>query len=115
MRIDDAIRAPAADGHVDEGHLRDCDLCEQAYAPPSLEDGRCPACRNIGGEAEALAPEPLREEFRSVRVGTNRSYRVVYGKRLLKSNRLVVVDRETGEEVLRRKVGLLARLKGAFR
>jgi len=40
---------------------------------------------------------------------------IVYGKRLLGSNQLVVLDTETTAELDRRKIGLITRLKEVFR
>jgi hypothetical protein len=59
-------------------------------------------------------PSGPEEEFKSSVAAENREYTVVYGKTRLGGARIVVVDRTSGEELHRHRVGLLKRLKGVF-
>jgi hypothetical protein len=102
-----------ADAVCDE-HFVDCELCQQPYAEPTLEDSRCQACRNIDGKPETLVPADLEDDIGRYAAGTNERYLVIYSKALLRSNEVIVVDRETDEVVNRRAVGFVARLKGVF-
>ncbi|MDS0284066.1 hypothetical protein [Haloarcula onubensis] len=45
-------------------------------------------------------------------ISINSSYVVVYGKRLVRSNEIVVLERDTGDIVEQYRTGLLARLSG---
>jgi hypothetical protein len=97
-----------------ETHLVPCGLCEQSYAPGAIVDGRCETCQALGSDT-ATVPEVIGEEFRSTRAAENHEYLVVYGKRLIRSNQLVVVDRRTDTEVTRRTIGVVDRLRGVFK
>jgi hypothetical protein len=65
-------------------------------------------------EQEAAVKEQLPKgmSFRSMEINSNTAYVVVYGKRLLRSNQILVLDRETGDVIKQESVGLLARLSG---
>jgi hypothetical protein len=95
-------------------HTEPCELCRQEYVPSTIDEGRCETCRALG-ERTVDVPEEIADGFRSVKGAANDSYLVVYGKRLLGANQLVVLDRTTGDEVDRWKVGVLARLRGVFK
>lgn len=109
-----ANRDPILTKPVCRDHTEQCDFCERNYAPKALSDGRCQTCNSIGS-SEITVPEFVAEDFRSVRGAKNEKYLIVYGKRLLSSNQLVVLERETNSELDRYKIGLIARLKEVFR
>jgi hypothetical protein len=50
-----------------------------------------------------------------VKTAANDAYLIVYGKRLLGANELLVLDRESDTEIERQKIGVIQRLKGVFR
>lgn len=95
-------------------HTTTCDLCQQDYAPPAIEDDRCKTCHSIGAGATSI-PESVAADFRSVRGAENKKYMMFYGKKLFGSNQLIVVEKKSDTELVRRKIGLIARLKGVFR
>jgi hypothetical protein len=76
----------------------------------------CRTCRNLADddslqpEVEAKLPESV--SFRSIEIGYNPSFVVVHGKRLVRSNEIIVLERETGDVVEQYRTGLLARLSG---
>jgi hypothetical protein len=47
-----------------------------------------------------------------MQISINSSYVVVHGKRLMRSNELIVLERDTGEIIEQYRTGLLARLSG---
>lgn len=107
-------QAPILAEPICQEHTEQCALCQQDYAPAALTDGRCETCDSISSD-ELSVPESVAEEFRSIRAAENEEYLIIYGKRLLSSNQLVVIERETKTEIDRRKIGLIMRLKGVFR
>jgi hypothetical protein len=108
--------APVLREPICADHEEVCNFCSQSYAPSSISNGRCNTCQDLSpGESGADLPEDITSEFASVSVATNSQYTILYGKRRLRSNQVVVVDRETGEKIHQRKVGLIERLAGVFR
>jgi hypothetical protein len=105
---------PIASKPVCGEHTETCALCRQPYLPTVLEGGRCQTCRSLG-DTQTAVPTSVEEEFRSVKTATNDEYLIVYGKRLLGANELLVLDRESDTELDRRKIGVVQRLKGVFR
>lgn len=81
-----------------------------------MNDGECRTCQELSEDdalqqkVEAKLPDSL--SFRSMRIGTNPAYVVVHGKRLVRSNEIVVLERDTGDIVEQYRTGLLARLSG---
>jgi hypothetical protein len=57
---------------------------------------------------------PDKMSFRSMQINSNTAYVVVYGKRLLRSNQIIVIDRETGDIIQQDSTGLVARLSGGL-
>jgi hypothetical protein len=53
-------------------------------------------------------------DFRSMKINLNDAYVVLRGTRLLRSDQIVVLDRETGEILEQHGVGLMARLSGGW-
>lgn len=104
-----AVEAPIQSGYVAKEHVETCSLCEQSYAPVSLEQGRCETCRTLGSASEQAVPQSIQDDFRTVEASTNARYLVVYGKSLFGANELVVLD-DAGNEVNRRKRGLIRRI-----
>jgi len=51
-------------------------------------------------------------DFRSMKINENSQYVVIHGKRLLRSNKMLVLDRESGEVIEQYGVGLVDRLSG---
>ncbi|MFD1600487.1 hypothetical protein [Halobellus rarus] len=45
-------------------------------------------------------------------ISTNPAYVVVHGKRLVRSNETIVLERDTGDIIEQYRTGLLARLSG---
>jgi len=97
-------------------HQTTCDTCRQPVSTAAVDNGKCGTCRELAKdeslqpEVEAKLPDSL--SFRSMRIGTNPSYVVVHGKRLMRSNEIVVLERDTGEIIEQYRTGLLARLSG---
>jgi hypothetical protein len=63
-------------------------------------------------EAAVKKQLPDGTSFRSMEINANEAHVVVRGKRLLRSDQILVFDRETGEIIKQESVGLLARLSG---
>jgi hypothetical protein len=68
--------------------------------------------KNEKQEAEVTEQLPAGTSFRSMEINSNAAYVVVRGKRLLRSNQIVVLDRKTGDVIEQESVGLLAKLSG---
>jgi hypothetical protein len=61
-------------------------------------------------KVEDTLPESL--SFRSMRISTNSAYVVIHGKRLVRSDEIIVLGRDTGDIIEQYRTGLLARLSG---
>lgn len=109
-----AERDPIVGEMVCAEHTDSCGLCGRDYAITALEHGRCKTCHRIG-EDEIPIPKEITNDFRSVRGARNDAYTIIYGKRLLGANQLVVIDRETNKELDRRTIGFVERLQGVFK
>lgn len=100
-------------GTVCREHVAACALCRVEYAQSRLDDGRCPACRNL---SEALPDDPairaVAREFTSVAVGTTSTHAVIYGKRRLRRDEVVVLDRRSDEEIRRVSASLRSKFTG---
>jgi hypothetical protein len=101
------------DGPVCADHRSACELCAVRYAEVGFEDGRCPACRTLNSETPAEPPvAAIAEEFSTSRIGTTPTHAVVQGKRRLRRDEIIVVDRQSGEEVRRSKADFFGKLSG---
>ncbi|PSP74404.1 hypothetical protein BRC86_06140 [Halobacteriales archaeon QS_3_64_16] len=101
------------DGPVCDDHRSPCELCKVRYAEAGFEDGRCPACRNLSTETPAEPPvAAIAEDFPTTRIGTTPTHAVVQGKRRLRRDDIVVVDRQSGEELRRSKADFFSKLSG---
>jgi hypothetical protein len=105
--------AVLATGRICVDHRVPCALCGVAYAEAGLDEGRCSACRDLNTD-EAIEPPvaTVAETFPSARVGTTPTHAVIHGKRRLRRDELVVIDRATGEELRREKLEFFAGLGG---
>lgn len=102
------------DGHICEEHRTTCTTCGTAYATDVLSSGQCSACRSLGEVDGAQIPNAFKDEFRSVTAGMNDAYMVILGKQLIGRNRVIVYNRETGEETNRQSAGMLKQLMGKY-
>lgn len=101
------------DGWVCDDHRAACGLCGVEYAESGFEDGRCPACTGLSAETPAEPPvAAIAEEFPTTRIGTTPTHAVIHGKKRLRRDEIVVVDRRTGEEVGRFKADFFSKLSG---
>jgi hypothetical protein len=97
-------------------HQTTCNTCRQPVSTAAVDSGKCRTCHELS-EDESLQPEVEAElpdslSFRSMQISTNSSYVVVYGKRFMRSNEIIVLERDTGEIIEQYRTGLLARLSG---
>ena len=81
-----------------------------------MDNGECRTCHGLA-ENESLqsgVEEQLPDSisFRSMKIGINSAYVIVHGKRLLRSNEVIVLERGTGDIIEQYRTGLLARLSG---
>lgn len=101
------------DGWVCDEHRATCELCGVAYAEAGFTEGRCPACVGLSPDAPAEpAVATIAEEFAVTRIGTTPTHAVIQGKKRLRRDEIVVVDRATGEEVRRFKADFFSKLSG---
>jgi hypothetical protein len=101
------------DGPVCANHRSACELCDVQYAEAGFEAGRCPACRTLDTETPAEPPvAAIAEEFSRTRIGTTPTHAVVQGKRRLRRDEIIVVDRQSGEELRRSKADFFSTLSG---
>jgi hypothetical protein len=77
-----------------------------------MDDGRCETCRNLNDTG--VVPPTINDEFRTAVAARNDDYVVIYAKNLLGKPRVIVVETATGEEIRRRTVGMIERIKGVF-
>lgn len=104
------------DGWVCDDHRAACELCEVRYAIAGFEDGRCPACRGLSAETPVEPPvATVAEGFSNALIGTTPTHAVIRGKRRLRRDEIVVVDRSTGQEVRRFKADFFSKLSGDLR
>lgn len=109
-----AWTSPVSGDRACNDHRVACDVCEQDVAATDLLAGRCGTCRDLGEETPDGVPESFREAFDTVRTGRNDAYLVCHGHSRFGRDALVVLDRDTGEEVHRRRFGRLRSLGGAL-
>ncbi|WP_092817990.1 hypothetical protein [Halopenitus malekzadehii] len=113
---DHAHEAPATDGYLCVEHFEQCEFCRQEYAPTSLVDGRCPACRNLSPKTEANIDQVSDAVglFGRSHVGKNDSYIVVRGKHRIRGDIVIVYSRD-GTQVHKRRMGIEERFGGWFK
>lgn len=111
-----AHRDPILNDIICAEHQALCDICRQPIATAALDDDTCRTCNNLStneelqAQVEAALPDSI--SFRSMDINANTAYVVVHGKRLLRSNEILVLNRDTSEIIERHSVGLIARLTG---
>jgi hypothetical protein len=110
-----AYTDPILDDAVCAEHQTTCPTCRQSVAT-AMDNGECRTCHGLA-ENESLqsgVEEQLPDSisFRSMKIGINSAYVIVHGKRLLRSNEVIVLERGTGDIIEQYRTGLLARLSG---
>jgi len=113
--LDHSTVDPVSGKSVCDDHREECRICCQRVAEDAIQDGECRTCCSL---EQASMPPKIRSElpdYRTVHTAKNTRFIVVRGERLLRSNELVVVDRNSMTVVERRKTGLVARITGVFR
>lgn len=102
-------------GYVCDDHSETCGSCKIEYMESEIAEGRCPACQRLGDVEKREIPSDIVEEFRSVDAGENSAYMVILGKKLFGRNKVVVYDKQAGEEVRRHSAGMLKQLLGGYK
>ena len=101
------------DDWICDEHRVACELCGVRYAESGFEAGRCPACAGLDAETPAEPPvAAVAAEFSAPQIGTTPTHAVIRGKKRLRRDEIVVVDRRTGEEVRRFKADFFGNLSG---
>ena len=101
------------EGFVCSEHIKECKICRQEYSTESIDESRCPACRNIQQK-----PRVGREDVDSIlknnskaKVGESREIYTVYIPRRLRRGKIIVFDRE-GQKILERKTSIMEKIGG---
>lgn len=107
-------RDPISNKYVCTEHAESCDTCKQLFVSTTLDNGICETCTDLSSnkaiETEVRSQLPDEVSFRSMKIGANDMYVVVLGKRLIRSNEVIILDRDTTETVARYSVGILTQL-----
>jgi hypothetical protein len=99
-------------------HRSTCQICRQGVAQSSITREVCDTCTELSDDpvpADVADVVPRTLDTQRTAVGFNAGYVIARENRVLRGDRIVVVDRETEETVEDYRMSLIRRLSGVFR
>jgi hypothetical protein len=109
-----ARRSPVSGGWFCEDHIETCDVCQQPVGISDIDAGRCETCASLNEGAASAVPPEIQNSFGTVKAGWNDDFLVCHGHSRFGRDEVIVLDKQTGDEVYRHQYGRLKSIGGAL-